>query len=101
MNLRTVKEAAEYLGIAPDTLREYERRGLIDCVRFPSLSKDGPRRVRQFTQTALDAFIAGHTIGHKTEIESVEVPENKAIQKQGQNGRKGGNVHWMESRAAK
>lgn len=99
--LLTIKAAAKYLGISDDTLREYERRGLIDCVRFPSLVKDGPRRVRQFTQASLDAFIAVHTVGHKTEIEEQAVPENRALQKQGQNGQKGGNVHWMESRAAK
>ncbi len=101
MKLLTCKAAALYLGIAADTLREYERRGLVISVRFPSLVKDGPRRRCQFTQEALDAFIAGHTAGHNSEIELPQMIDNKAIQKQGQPSRKLGNVLWMQSNAAK
>jgi hypothetical protein len=109
--LLTVKEAAAYLRISSKTLRVYERRGDVQSVRYPSIDGEGPRRKRLFIQASLDKFLAeciqgavldaGHNTGHNEDPQPSQVVQNEDIPTHGQQGRKNGNVHWMESRAAK
>lgn len=48
--LMTLKEAADFLGTTPDTVRGWTNSGLLRCVRL------GPRQDRRFRQKDVHGF---------------------------------------------
>lgn len=49
--LLTIKQASEFLGVHPDTLRNWERQGHIKPLRI------GARQDRRYTQEMLDEIL--------------------------------------------